>query len=157
MTKFAWEGKKPRGGAVSGRWKPRARRSFSRQLRREQIQPQKIRKKGVDLEIRLPWKGRRRSAEGDGHLHPSVRHHDRRGPPLVQCLDILGLQQENPTFKKVILKIKEDVESGSTFADALSKHPKVFEPLFVTSSPRERSAGCSTRSCRDWRITSRSR
>jgi type IV pilus assembly protein PilC len=49
----------------------------------------------------------------------------------VQCLDILGEQQANASFKKVILKVKEDVESGSTFADALTKHPKVFDALFV--------------------------
>jgi type IV pilus assembly protein PilC len=53
------------------------------------------------------------------------------GLPLVQCLDILGNQQENMTFKKVILQIKSDVESGSTFSDALAKHPKVFDRLFV--------------------------
>ncbi len=53
------------------------------------------------------------------------------GLPLVRCLDILGSQQENASFKKVLTKVKEDVESGSTFADALGKHPKVFDPLFV--------------------------
>jgi type IV pilus assembly protein PilC len=53
------------------------------------------------------------------------------GLPLVQCLDILGGQQENAAFKKVILQIKGDVESGSTFSDALGKHPKVFDRLFV--------------------------
>ncbi|HTO53528.1 MAG TPA: type II secretion system F family protein [Myxococcota bacterium] len=53
------------------------------------------------------------------------------GLPLVQCLDILGTQQENAAFKKVILQIKGDVEAGSTFSDALGKHPKVFDRLFV--------------------------
>ncbi len=53
------------------------------------------------------------------------------GLPLVQCLEILSSQQENKTFKKVLLKVKESVESGSTFADALSKHPKVFDQLYV--------------------------
>jgi type IV pilus assembly protein PilC len=53
------------------------------------------------------------------------------GLPLVQCLDILGTQQEKPGFKKTILQIKNDVESGSTFSDALGKHPKVFDRLYV--------------------------
>jgi type IV pilus assembly protein PilC len=53
------------------------------------------------------------------------------GLPLVQCLDILGTQQTNAAFKTAILKVKEDVESGSTFADALAKHPKVFDNLYV--------------------------
>jgi type IV pilus assembly protein PilC len=53
------------------------------------------------------------------------------GLPLVQCLDILGTQEPNATFKKIILQIKGDVESGATFSDALGKHPKVFDRLYV--------------------------
>jgi type IV pilus assembly protein PilC len=53
------------------------------------------------------------------------------GLPLVQCLDILASQQENKTFQKILYKVKEDVESGSTFADALGKHPKAFDELYV--------------------------
>jgi len=53
------------------------------------------------------------------------------GLPLVQCLDILSQQQENKTFKDVLMKVKESVESGSTFADSLAKHPKVFDQLYV--------------------------
>ena len=53
------------------------------------------------------------------------------GLPLVQCLDILSSQQENKTFKEILSKVKESVESGSTFADALGKHPKAFDQLFV--------------------------
>jgi len=53
------------------------------------------------------------------------------GLPLVQCLDILASQQENKTFQEILFKVKESVESGSTFADALSKHPKAFDQLFV--------------------------
>jgi type IV pilus assembly protein PilC len=53
------------------------------------------------------------------------------GLPLVQCLDILGRQQDNVTFKKILLQVKESVESGSTFADALKKHPKAFDELYV--------------------------
>ncbi|MFK7897510.1 MAG: type II secretion system F family protein [Myxococcota bacterium] len=53
------------------------------------------------------------------------------GLPLVQCLQILSDQQENPTFKTALRAVKFDVESGSTFADALAKHPKIFDDLFV--------------------------
>lgn len=52
------------------------------------------------------------------------------GLPLVQGLEILGNQQENPTFKKILLQVRGDVETGTTFADALKKHPKVFDTLF---------------------------
>jgi type IV pilus assembly protein PilC len=53
------------------------------------------------------------------------------GLPLVQCLEILSTQQENRTFKKVLAAVKSSVEGGSTFADALKNHPKVFDDLFV--------------------------
>ena len=53
------------------------------------------------------------------------------GLPLVQCLEILASQQENKFFKTILYKVKEDVESGSTFADALKKHPKAFDELYV--------------------------
>jgi type IV pilus assembly protein PilC len=53
------------------------------------------------------------------------------GLPLVQCLEILGNQQENPTFGALVKKLRSDVEEGSTFADALRKHPKYFNNLFV--------------------------
>ncbi len=52
------------------------------------------------------------------------------GLPLVQCLEILGKQQENPTFKKILQAVQSDVESGTTFADSMRKHPKVFDNLF---------------------------
>jgi type IV pilus assembly protein PilC len=53
------------------------------------------------------------------------------GLPLVQCLDILASQQLNKSFKSALQNIKESVESGSTFADALAKHPKIFDQLYV--------------------------
>jgi type IV pilus assembly protein PilC len=53
------------------------------------------------------------------------------GLPLVQCLDILSRQSLNKQFAATIGKIKTDVESGDTFADALRKHPKVFTDFFT--------------------------
>jgi type IV pilus assembly protein PilC len=53
------------------------------------------------------------------------------GLPLVQCLEILGTQQENRTFQKTLFEVRQDVESGSTLADALKKHPKIFTDLYV--------------------------
>ncbi len=52
------------------------------------------------------------------------------GLPLVQSLEILSGQQDNPTFKGVLTAIKTDVETGSTFADAMKKHPKIFDNLY---------------------------
>jgi type IV pilus assembly protein PilC len=53
------------------------------------------------------------------------------GLPLVQCLDILGKQAEKEGFRKVITQTMRDVESGATLADALSRHPAIFNDLFV--------------------------
>jgi type IV pilus assembly protein PilC len=53
------------------------------------------------------------------------------GLPLVQCLEILGSQQENKTMKRALIQIRQDVESGSNLADAMRKHPKIFNDLYT--------------------------
>jgi type IV pilus assembly protein PilC len=53
------------------------------------------------------------------------------GLPLVQCLEILQEQQENTTFRRILRAVKKDVEEGATLSEALKKHPKVFDILFV--------------------------
>jgi len=53
------------------------------------------------------------------------------GLPIMQCLEILREQQSNQTLKRIIKQIRRDVEEGSTFSDAIRKHPKVFDNLFV--------------------------
>src|SRR5947209_8768018 len=53
------------------------------------------------------------------------------GLPLVQCLEILSQQQESKNFAMVLTQTRQDVEEGSTLATAMSKHPKVFDQLFV--------------------------
>lgn len=52
------------------------------------------------------------------------------GLPLVQCLEILGAQQENRVFQKILLQVRQDVEQGATLADSMKKHPKAFDALF---------------------------
>src|SRR5690606_37657886 len=53
------------------------------------------------------------------------------GLPIVQCLDILASQQSNKAFKAALYDIKSQVEQGSTFSEALRKHPAIFDELFV--------------------------
>jgi type IV pilus assembly protein PilC len=69
------------------------------------------------------------------------------GLPLVQCLDILGNQEEDKNFAAVILQTRTDVESGASLADAMRKHPKTFDPV--------RPAVFSTRFSSGWRPTSK--
>jgi type IV pilus assembly protein PilC len=101
------------------------------QLNRLRIVPSKIKKKPKDL------------FENVSFLQPKVKEHDvivfarqfstmiDAGLPIIQCLDILQAQQENVTFKKILKKIKDGVESGATLADTLKNHPKIFDNLFV--------------------------
>ena len=52
------------------------------------------------------------------------------GLPLVQCLEILGTQQDNRVFQKILFEVRQDIESGATLADSLRKHPKAFDDLY---------------------------
>lgn len=63
------------------------------------------------------------------------------GLPLIQCLELLASQEENKTFKKVILAIKDDIEGGSTLCDALKKYPDIFDQLFVNLIAAGESGG----------------
>ncbi|MBL7048727.1 MAG: type II secretion system F family protein, partial [Nitrospira sp.] len=63
------------------------------------------------------------------------------GLPLVQALEILSKQTENKGFAKIIGQIKSDVEGGSTFADALKRHPKVFSDLYANMVAAGESGG----------------
>jgi len=63
------------------------------------------------------------------------------GLPLVQALDILSTQVENKTMARSLTLIKEDVESGATYADALRKHPKVVSDLYANMVAAGESGG----------------
>src|SRR5262245_5661888 len=53
------------------------------------------------------------------------------GLPLVQCLEILSTQSPNKRFGKILTDVKQTVEAGATFSEALKRHPKVFDELYV--------------------------
>jgi len=133
MGKFKWEGTTKSGQSMKGEMEAPNEAAVQTQLRRQGIAPGKIKEggKGLDFEIKIPG------------MEPKVTTKDivvftrqfatmiDAGLPLVQCLDILSKQQENKTFKANLTQVKEDVESGSTFADALKKHPNAFDTLYV--------------------------
>src|SRR5690606_556805 len=54
------------------------------------------------------------------------------GLPLVQCLEILGEQEEDRNFREIIHTVRTDVESGSSLADSMRKHPRAFNNLYVS-------------------------
>lgn len=130
-TVYLWKGKNPKGRKVKGEMEAETSEQVTQSLTRRKIIPTKIKKKPKDI------------FENVEFLKPKVKEDEviifsrqfstmiDAGLPLLQCLEILQSQQENPTFKKNLKKIKESVESGETFADSLKKFPKVFNELFI--------------------------
>ncbi len=130
MAVFVWEGTTTSGEKRKGEIEAQDERAVRLLLRRQRITPSKIKTKPKDL------------FENISFLQPKVKTKDiviftrqlstmiDAGLPLIQGLEILATQQENPTFKKILQEIKADVESGATFADALKKYPKQFDRLF---------------------------
>ena len=135
MAIYRWQGVSPRGETIGGEMEAPTRDAVLARLRSQRIQPlpDKIRErgKGLDRDIKIP-------GFGDGVKQKDIVIFTRQlgtmidaGLPIVQCLDILAEQSDNKAFRKIIRQMKEDVESGSTFTEALKKHPKQFDDLFV--------------------------
>jgi type IV pilus assembly protein PilC len=131
---FTWEGKTRTGESQKGEISAPSEKEAMAKLRSQQVTPSKVKQKGKarkgfgfklpDLTGGVPQK----------QIVVFVRQFATMidaGLPLVQCLDLLGSQEPHKAFKKVIFAVKTEVESGSTLADALAKHPKVFDTLFV--------------------------
>lgn len=131
MPIFIWEGNTSQGVLQKGENEAPNETVLRQMLRKQNIRPTKIKKKPKDLFENIPL------------LQPKVKTKDLilftrqfstmidSGLPLIQGLEILTEQVENPTFKKILNQVKSDVEGGSSFADALRKHPKVFDNLYV--------------------------
>src|SRR6202140_5023505 len=135
MPQFAYSGRTRAGQTVSGERVAESMDAASAALRRDQIMVTRI----------APAKAKAEAAKGKekpGKLNKKVSAKNLAvfvrqfsvmidaGLPLVQCLDILGNQEEDKNFAAVILATRTDVESGASLADAMRKHPKTFDPLF---------------------------
>jgi type IV pilus assembly protein PilC len=128
MPVFIWEGKTRQGEARAGTMEAASADVVSERLKAQQINASKVKKKPIEIHLKF----------GSGVTSKEVVVFTRQfatmidaGLPLVQCLEILGSQQANIHFQKVIMTVKGDVEAGSTLADALGKHPKVYDDLYV--------------------------
>jgi type IV pilus assembly protein PilC len=131
MPIFTYVGKSKRGRVLKGELEAVDERIARVQLKRKNIEVTKLKKKSKDI------------FEGLSFMQPKVTKKDLviftrqfstmidAGLPLVQGLNILAEQMENKTFKGMLKQVTKDVEGGSTLADALNKHPKVFDALFV--------------------------
>ncbi len=130
MPVYIVEGTTKDGLKVKEEIEAKDERAASMIMRRRGLKISKVKKKPKDISEVIPI------------LKPKVKVKDvvvftrqlstmiDSGLPLIQALDALASQQDNPTFKQILMEIKADVESGSTFSDALKKFPKQFDHLY---------------------------
>jgi type IV pilus assembly protein PilC len=129
MPKYAWQGTDRTGTSRKGVMEAASEDAVVNRLRAEQITAQRVRAAGItDMELSI----------GTGVTSRDLLIFTRQlatmidaGLPLVQCLDILANQTENRAFAKILFSIKSSVESGASFSEALRKHPKVFDQLYI--------------------------
>src|SRR5438874_3037345 len=134
MATFAYSGRTRAGQTVSGERVADTMDAATAALRREQINVTKITPVQAKADAKAEKKGKIGKKVSAKNLAVFTRQFSGMidaGLPLVQCLDILGTQEEDKNFQAVILQTRTDVESGQSLADAMRKHPKTFDPLFT--------------------------
>jgi len=136
MAIFVWEGRTAQGRVVKGDnlEAPTLEAALTR-LREQRIRPitNRVREKGKGLEkeISIPGFGAKVTTKDISLATRQLATMIDAGLPIVQCLDILGQQSENKLLRSTLNTVRKDVEGGSTLADALRKHPKIFDDLYV--------------------------
>ena len=130
MPIYVWKGKNSYGEKRKGELEALDENSALAQLRRLRIDNVKIKEKPKDILEQIPLFKPKVSGKDLVIFTRQLSTMIDAGLPLVQCLQILGKQQENSTFKKILLEVQTDVETGTTLADSMRKHPKVFDNLY---------------------------
>ena len=129
-TTFVWEAKSKAGEIRKGEMEANDIESVNSRLKSLGLNPTKVKKKPYAIKFKIPGFGGVASKDILIFTRQFATMID-AGLPLVQCLDILATQMDNASFKAVVFAIKSKVEGGSTFADALKDHPKIFDELYV--------------------------
>ena len=128
MPVFTFKGTDALGKRISGERVGESKAQVQHQLRRERIVPKAIKEKGK--EFTLPKLGFGRVAVKDiAIFFRQFSVMIDAGLPLVQCLEILAGNQENPAFQKCLTGVRTTVEGGSTLANAMRQYPKIFDDL----------------------------
>src|SRR5438132_2546740 len=128
MPTFEWKGTRA-GQTQTGVLTADNKDAAIAMLRRQRIEAPSIKEKGK--EIAFPKFGGRVPPQMVAIFTRKFSVMIDAGLPLVQCLEILGSQQEHKVFKRALIQIRTDVESGSNLADAMRKHPKIFNDLYT--------------------------
>ena len=131
MATFAYSGRTRTGQTVSGERTADSMDSAVAALRREQILVTRINPVKAAAKAPAKARGRKVAAKNLAVFTRQFSVMIDAGLPLVQCLDILGAQEEDKHFAGVILATRSEVENGASLADAMSKHPKTFDSLFT--------------------------
>jgi type IV pilus assembly protein PilC len=129
VPSYAWKGRNRAGMVQEGALVAESKELALAQLRRQNIVVTGIRERGK--EISLTKVGRKVPPKVLAIFTRQFSVMIDAGLPLVQCLEILALQQEHKNFQKILLQVRQDVEAGSTLADAMRRHPKAFDTLYV--------------------------
>jgi type IV pilus assembly protein PilC len=124
---FAWEGRTRTGEVRSGSIEGANEEAILNLLRGQQINPTKVRKKSKEISLSFGGVPQKDLVVFTRQFATMID----AGLPLVQCLDILSQQTPNKSFAKILAQVKGAVESGATLSEALKKHPKAFDELYV--------------------------
>ena len=128
MPVFTFSGKDASGQKISGERMAVNKQALAQALRRERITPGAIREKGK--EFSMPTFGTTKIKTKDiAIFFRQFSVMIDAGLPLVQCLEILAANQENPAFQKTLTGVRTTVEGGSTLANAMRQYPVVFDDL----------------------------
>src|SRR3954468_4578063 len=128
MPVFTFSGKDQSGQKISGERNAVNKQTLASQLRRERITPNSIREKGKEFSLPTFGAGKVKTKDIAIFFRQFSVMID-AGLPLVQCLEILAANQENPSFQKTLTGVRTTVEGGSTLANAMRQYPVVFDDL----------------------------
>ena len=125
---FVWEGMDRKGSRVKGESQATSEILLKADLRRQGINPLKVKKKAKPL---FGGKGPKIISKDIAVFARQLATMMTAGVPLVQAFEIIGRSHEKPQMQELVLNVKGDVEGGTSLADSLEKHPKYFDDLFV--------------------------
>ena len=128
MPVFAYKGKTLAGTLVSGELKAKNRADLERTLRSKKILVTSLSAKASQINLRI---GGRIKKVYISRFTRQFATMIGAGLPMVQCLEILSQQMESAELRRIIGEVKESVQAGTTLAEALSRHKKVFDDLYV--------------------------
>jgi type IV pilus assembly protein PilC len=129
MPNYVWKGRNRTGLVQEGVLAADTKDAALAALRRQNIVVTGIRERGK--EVSLTKIGRKVPPKTLAVFTRQFSVMIDAGLPLVQCLEILANQQEHKNFQRILLQVRQDVEAGSTLADAMRRHPKAFDNLYV--------------------------